>query len=211
MNRIESKLNHSFNESLNTIEYKLNFYFNETSSDDEEAMLHFFNDIKEEVYEKAKSSQKKYINFKDNCTTLKRDTNYSFEFSYTNAYQYNYEKHEIKNFNEEYERFTKFFIDKILNNQGGKYVVIDFKIEFSFTDFSLREHCTPLTHSLPSKEEIEMESPKKEKSLNIVFLPKSIKESKRIMRSYGVRYPPSLSHRKTRCAPGGLDAYMKHI
>ena len=61
MNSIESKLNHSFNERLNTIEYKLNFYFNETSSDDEEAMLHFFNDIKEEVYEKAKSSQKNIL------------------------------------------------------------------------------------------------------------------------------------------------------
>ena len=136
----------------------------------------FLSEIKAEVYEKAKASQKKYIVFNDLCTMVTKgnldnhlklqkemsyydllkneeqwyednkqsydefleyfdENDFSTGWSFLDDIEYNYEKHEVKNFNEEYESFTRNFINEILKiNQRGEYIIINVKIEFYFRD-----------------------------------------------------------------------------
>ena len=135
----------------------------------DDVLREFFDEIKAEVYEKAKASQKKFIVFDDLCTMvtkenldnhlkLQKEKNYWYLFkneeqgydefleyynendystgwSFLDDIEYNYEKHEVKNFNEEYERFTRTFINEILKiNQRGEYIITDVIIEFYFRD-----------------------------------------------------------------------------
>ena len=135
------------------------------TSEIEETLHDFFKEIKADVYEKAKASQKKYIVFKDLCTAIRREDilkkldnnleyfdakDYSFGYSWTNIKEYNSEIHEVKNFNEEYERFARFFIFVILKQREYcNYVTLDFVIEFHFTDFSDGIYVTPNGVGLP--------------------------------------------------------------
>ena len=73
MNSIETNMKTNCNESLNKIEFKLNLRLTQNTGDIEEAMLEFFDEIKAEVYEKAKASQKKYFKLSDSCIMVDPD------------------------------------------------------------------------------------------------------------------------------------------
>ena len=70
MNSIETNTKIDSNESLKKNSFKLNLRDTKNKSEIEEVMLKFFNEIKAEVYEKAKASQKKYFKIDDICTMV---------------------------------------------------------------------------------------------------------------------------------------------
>ena len=93
-------------------------------------VMSYFNLLKknEQWYEDNKELQ-------DKIEEYFRDNDPSHGWSFLEDIEYNYDKHEFKNFNEEYESFTRTFIYEILKYQKySEYVIVDVLIKIYFRD-----------------------------------------------------------------------------